>query len=217
MELDDDLSPVMVKPKESDELVTVATFDEAVSASFVRNLLDEAGIPAVIADQNSITWDWMLSNALHGIKVQVNASDAEAARQMIEEHDPLGLTDSEAVAAMARSDDGEPRSAEPEDVSQQEQLVEDEPAPSLRERDADRALRGAMLGLIFPPLQLYVSYLIFKVFVSEEPLGKDYRNKALAASLINAFVLGGAYLALRPGDWPGYGSVLDALQGTSGL
>ena len=175
MKLDDDLSPVMVKTKGSDELVTVATFDEPVSASFVRNLLDEAGIPAVIADQNSITWDWMLSNALSGIKVQVNASDAEAARQLIGEHDPLSLTDSEAVAAMPRGEDAEPGTAEP----QHEQLVEEEPAPSVRERAADRALRGAMLGLLFLPLQLYVSYLIIKVFISEEHLDQALQEQSI--------------------------------------
>jgi hypothetical protein len=54
-----------------------------------------------------------------------------------------------------------------------------------REQDADRALRGAVIGLLFLPLQLYVFWLLLRVFVSDEELGAGKRRKAVVAALIN--------------------------------
>jgi hypothetical protein len=47
---------------------------------------------------------------------------------------------------------------------------EDELTPSSREDDAARALKSAILGLLFWPLLLYAAWLLFLVFVNDEPL-----------------------------------------------
>jgi len=73
----------------SSDLVTVASFDDSVSASLVMNRLKHAGLPAVLSQENVVTWFWYLSNAFGGIGVQVNSKDAEAARCLIEQHERL--------------------------------------------------------------------------------------------------------------------------------
>ena len=60
------------------------------------------------------------------------------------------------------------------------------------------AFRGALLGILFPPIEFYVLYLVYKVFVSDEPLAARYRNMASAAAVIMLVVLGGWYAILRP-------------------
>jgi hypothetical protein len=54
-----------------------------------------------------------------------------------------------------------------------------------RKNNADRADRGAVVGLLFLPLQLYVFYLLLKIFTSREPLGDRGRRRALIAAVIN--------------------------------
>jgi hypothetical protein len=128
-----------------------------------------------------------------------------AARQLIDDHQrqradaqtepaPLtGETDEESVAAVERASD-------PDDVltDQDEPDLEEEPPRSSREQLASYAFRGALLGILLPPLELYVLYLLFKVFVSQERLGARYRNFAVVAAIIMLIVLGGCYAIIRP-------------------
>jgi hypothetical protein len=188
-----------------DELVTVVTYDDAVSARLAVNHLREAGLPAVISDENTVTMDWLLSNAIGGIKVQVDPKDFPVARRLIEEHErqravadgllTLGAADGEeATVAVGRYSAGEDDVQIPEDDDE----ADEEPPPTNRERDGSRILRGALLGILFPPIELYVLYLVFKVFVSTERLGRHYRNMAWGGAIIMLIVLGGVYAFLRP-------------------
>jgi hypothetical protein len=79
--------PYFDAPATSDELVTVATYDDAVSARLALAHLRAAGLSATIADEQTVAMDWLLSNAIGGIKVQVNPKDVSTARQLIEEHE----------------------------------------------------------------------------------------------------------------------------------
>jgi len=192
-------------PATGDEIVTVASYDDAVSARLAFNHLREAGLPAVLMDENTVAMDWLLSNAIGGIKIQVNPKDVTAAQQLIDDHQrqragaqtqpaPLtGETDEESVAA-------EPLPSDPDDVLmvEDEPGLEEEPPRSTREQCASYAFRGALLGILLPPLEFYVLYLLFKVFVSQERLGARYRNFAIVAAIIMLVVLVGCYAIIRP-------------------
>lgn len=142
----------------SSDLVTVATFDDSVTASLVMNRLRHAGLPAVLSHENVVTWFWYLSNAIGRIGVQVNSKDAAAARCLIEQHERLTAAD--AVAAEARSE-AETEAAEMigDDVANlstaaaeaetaastsgtDQEPLDDERPPTKRERNADRAARS---------------------------------------------------------------------------
>jgi hypothetical protein len=194
-------------PTTSDELVTVATYDDAVSARMALNHLCETGLTAVLSDESTVAMDWLLSNAIGGIKLQVHSKDLTVAHRLLEEHHrseaaadgapaietleaEMGEPD---VDAEALGDiEGEAPSAEDEDD------LEEEPPLTTRERNGLRAFRGALLGILFPPIELYVLYLVYKVFVSDERLGARYRNMARAAAVIMLIVLGGCYAIFRP-------------------
>ena len=68
----------------SRRLTTVASYDEPVRAHAARNCLESAGIPAVISDSEIVAMDWLLSNAVGGIKVQVWEEDAERAAALLD-------------------------------------------------------------------------------------------------------------------------------------
>ena len=52
----------------SDRLVTIATFDEPVKARIAANVLNEAGIRVAVNDETLVAMDWLLSNAVGGVK-----------------------------------------------------------------------------------------------------------------------------------------------------
>src|SRR5262245_49182373 len=58
-------------------LVTIATFDQPAQARLAKNALDEAGIQSMVSDENLVAMDWLLSNAVGGVKVQVWEEDAD--------------------------------------------------------------------------------------------------------------------------------------------
>lgn len=68
--------------------VVVRSFDNYFSASIILTRLQDAGITAFLKDEHSATVYPILSNAIGGIKLEVNAKDAaEANRLLLQFHD----------------------------------------------------------------------------------------------------------------------------------
>jgi hypothetical protein len=67
-------------------MVTIASFDFLPSAEIARGRLQAEGIRCQLLDQHLVQTDWLYSLAVGGIKLQVEAADAERARAILE-HD----------------------------------------------------------------------------------------------------------------------------------
>ena len=67
----------------SDEPVTIATTFYPAEAHVLRTRLEWAGIPCFIVDEYIVTTNWLLCNAVGGVKLQVKASDAQSAMEII--------------------------------------------------------------------------------------------------------------------------------------
>ena len=161
----------------SKRLVTIATFDQAAQARLAENALKEAGIAVTVNDESLVAMDWLLSNAVGGVKVQVWEDDADRAVSVLEQNfgehgEGLGtkLTDEE-LAAQAEA-------AEPEEPDTQPQLAntpdtvdtETPPAPESREDYARRLVFASVLGLVFPPIAGYAIYLLLNAVFGEGKL-----------------------------------------------
>jgi hypothetical protein len=66
-----------------DHLVTVWSCSLPPEAAAIRLRLEAAGIPVFLADENTIAMDWLLSNAIGGIKVQVAEPDVPRACEIL--------------------------------------------------------------------------------------------------------------------------------------
>jgi hypothetical protein len=66
------------------QLVTVATFDMAFKADLAKAALEEAGIASEVNDREIVAMDWLLLNAVGGVKLQVAEADAERALPVVE-------------------------------------------------------------------------------------------------------------------------------------
>lgn len=68
-----------VSASTEDELVTVASFRDLTEALIAKGQLDAAGIECFLADDNIVRMDWFWSNLMGGVKLNVPASQADAA------------------------------------------------------------------------------------------------------------------------------------------
>jgi TRAP-type C4-dicarboxylate transport system substrate-binding protein len=88
----------------ADKLVTIAEYTDSMRAEMARQVLEDFGIRAVVLDQNAT--NLCLPPAILTAKLQVFESQAEQARQILEENQQ-GY-EPEEYEVMDESDDDEP-------------------------------------------------------------------------------------------------------------
>jgi|SRR5580658_560498 hypothetical protein len=69
-------------------LVTIRKFRDLPEALLAKGSVESAGIEAVLTDDNMVRMDWFWSNLMGGIKLNVDAEDAEAANSILDQPIP---------------------------------------------------------------------------------------------------------------------------------
>lgn len=69
-------------------LVTVGRYRDMPEAVVARAVLQEAGIECLLRDENTVRTDWLLSNLIGGMRLQVAARDEAAAREVLSQPAP---------------------------------------------------------------------------------------------------------------------------------
>ena len=64
-------------------MITIATFSFPHEAHIARAKLESENIPAVVADEHTINMQWLFSNAMGGVRVQVPESFVAQAKQIL--------------------------------------------------------------------------------------------------------------------------------------
>jgi|SRR6185312_7903029 len=155
------------------KLATIATFDQPAKARLAQNILEAAGIQVSVSDESLVAMDWLLSNAVGGIKVQVWDEDVARAVEALE-RDGFGPEPSD------RDIDELANEAEDEEGENEPDL---EQSPESRDSISKRMAFAAILGLIIPPVAFYSLYLFLNAVFGEGMLS--------ARGRLNLF-LGGA-------------------------
>ena len=65
------------------ELVTVGIYSHVYEADLAVSRLESEGIMAFAADEFMVNLNWLYSNAIGGVRLQVPAPDAERAREIL--------------------------------------------------------------------------------------------------------------------------------------
>jgi rubredoxin len=76
---------------------TIATFSKPEEAHLFRTRLEAAGIPAYVQDEHLIQMDWLYSNALGGVRVQIADEDVQAALEFLAADSPQAPADAVSV------------------------------------------------------------------------------------------------------------------------
>ena len=65
------------------KLVTVQQYRDLAEAQVAKGVLDSAGIPCCLRDENAVRLEWVWSNLLGGVRLQVNEQDRAAAQEVL--------------------------------------------------------------------------------------------------------------------------------------
>jgi hypothetical protein len=82
-------------------MITLASFSKPEEAHLFRTRLEAAGIPAFVQDEHVIQMQWLYSNALGGVRVQIADEDLEAAREFLAADCPQPCPEAENVVCPA--------------------------------------------------------------------------------------------------------------------
>ena len=85
-----DSDEVDIVPAET-TLVTIAQYRDMPEAVVARSVLESAGIECFLRDENFVRMDWLLSNMIGGMRLQVAAEDESAARQLLSQPTPASI------------------------------------------------------------------------------------------------------------------------------
>lgn len=84
-----------VETLERRNLVLLRRFRDLPEALLAKGMLESAGIPCFLADDNMVRLDWFLSNLLGGAKLMVDAEDFAEASRVLNEPAPQEFEDRE--------------------------------------------------------------------------------------------------------------------------
>ena len=73
---------------DSHNLITIATFSQAIEAHLAQGRLDAEGVESVIADEHTIAANPLYSTAVGGVKLQVREADVDRATAILESSFP---------------------------------------------------------------------------------------------------------------------------------
>jgi len=63
---------------------TIAVLNDLNDAHLLKSMLEAEGIPVFIPDENTIQMDWLLLNAIGGVRLQTTADHTDDAAKIIE-------------------------------------------------------------------------------------------------------------------------------------
>lgn len=74
-------------------LVTICRYSFPYEAHVARALLESEGIPVFLADEHTINMQWLYSDALGGVRLQVPEAFVERAVTLLQELPGSGVSD----------------------------------------------------------------------------------------------------------------------------
>lgn len=80
-----------IEALEKRNLVLLRSFRDLPEALLAKGMLESAGIPCFLADDNMVRMDWFISNLLGGVKLMVEAENFSEASRVLNEPAPQGF------------------------------------------------------------------------------------------------------------------------------
>lgn len=87
-------------------LITVATFSHPTEADPVVAWLESEGIECFLTNEHTVTMNWLYSNAIGGVGVQIRAADIERANEILQIISSPDTTGEESAPADSETDRG---------------------------------------------------------------------------------------------------------------
>lgn len=82
-------------------MITIATFSKPEEAHLFRTRLEAVGIPAFVQDEHFVQMDWLYSNAIGGVRVQIADDDLDSAKEFLAADSPQSCPEADDVVCPA--------------------------------------------------------------------------------------------------------------------
>ncbi len=196
------------------KLVTVATFDKPPQAQLAHIAICAAGIRAVVTDEAIVAMDWLLANAVGGIKVQVWEEDADRAVAVLEDAfgergERLGAIDPRQLAAeatgMEREEPTQEEFTHPREAVATTADTNEDSLPALaseRDQYARRAVFAGVTGILVPLVPFYAAYLLLNAMFGLGELSARGRYHLTVGCIATGLALSLEYLYFQM--WAGW-------------
>jgi tetratricopeptide (TPR) repeat protein len=102
----DNLSALRAEFASRGRLVTIARFSHATEAYIPKTRLEAEGLWAFVADAETVTMNWLYSNAIGGVKLQVCEADVERALEILNRQPEPVAEDDRHVSEGEEEDEG---------------------------------------------------------------------------------------------------------------
>lgn len=71
----------------TNKLITVASYSQVYEAHIARSFLENHGVDGFIADEHMVSTNWLYSNAIGGVRLQVRHRDVKMATDLLADHE----------------------------------------------------------------------------------------------------------------------------------
>ena len=184
-------------------LVTLASYYEPTQAWIAINELKAEGIHAVLENEALLQNVWILGQAVGHLRLCVLETDQDRAKQILADRPTIDASDLVTMAVEAvpdeeskpifqnfykyvPDDDSDPYAeATAVDLSEGIKSTDREVELNEREKLIERAFRGAFVSFFFFPLSVFVTIVLFRIMLKEEPISSMFRKKLFWAFMIN--------------------------------
>ena len=95
-----------------EELITIANFSHPTEADPVVAWLESEGIECFVTNEHTVTMNWLYSNAIGGVGVQVQAADVERANEILQAVSDLDSVGGESTPSDSEMDQGSDATSE---------------------------------------------------------------------------------------------------------
>src|SRR5262245_21308549 len=76
------------------ELVTIRGYRDLHEALLAKGRLESSGVDTFLADENIVRMDWLISTAIGGVKLRVDAANVQAANEILDHTAPEDFEES---------------------------------------------------------------------------------------------------------------------------
>lgn len=182
----------------SNRLVTLATNPSPAAAGFIKNLLVAEGVQAFLADEITMGMFWHLGHSIGWVKVQVAEVDVSRANEILKaSRETLADLGIQAFVTEAMNSIPSEESLEAAPLTS----IADEPDYQVIDTTdelAAKALRSAVMGMIYVPLACYGAWLVDQLMNSSSELSATAARKLWLAFGITSVTFMGYSMILGP-------------------
>jgi hypothetical protein len=172
--------------RDDEKLVTVASFTKLPEAEAVRLMLESRGITCFLSNAEIVAMDWLISNAVGGIKVQVPEAQVERAVKVLNKRiQRRNNIDDYGLDRQSMAQPGEVTAAK---TSEDSVRVGNS---QIADKTVDRAWRAAWIGCITLPflLHFYSLWLLLELPFCADSVSAPKRRLIFFTILLDVIVI----------------------------